>query len=1466
MTTINNDTVISLIDTRSNSVSLLLPSTSNIRNRALLFKDIYGTFSVNNFTIQTIGDDLFQDNTNEFVVDTDNAFVTISADTSNNKWNILSIADDSGANWYKYVAKGGVTINNQTNVLSLDVSGKTVLSNTSNYLSVKRELVHYSNFIVSFASENTNANSGVYFYNQGNSSITPTSNTNSEVDISYNGSLWVAVGKSNGSSSSISYSSNGISWTNATTQFGVEGRGVTYGSNNGSNIWVAVGDNGDGYNIFYSYDGTNWTNNTSASFSGALYSVLYNSAQSNWLIAGYISGGGIALMSDPTSGSITTPSSGGFDSYGVYTAYNGSNLWVAVGSSTTYNDIQYSSDCINWTAGNNVTYATDTFFTDSNVHFGASVAYGNGIWIAVGYDSGYSNSIYSSTDGVNFSLINSSVLDSIVDIKYVYGDTWVMTNYLNQILYSTDNGSNWTAISLVDAPYYINDSISVQTMSHIVYTSNYIYTSNVQPALEVYGDVNIHGTLNFIDQSIIGSDIQVSTIHAAYFIGDGSKLINITGGGGGDPELSTLSSIIAFGFSTISTTYGQIFNTSTLTANNANISSIATSSITLGTSVGFLQTTALQAIAVSSIQTNAFILNANFTNLTSISSVTIQSSNILTTNITTNLLVATSNITTPAILNSAGTNIINLNYAPFSGGPTPITLISSVVTNYTNFNAIGNQGQQQFLINTNLVTPTTGMYLYATGAATPLIYNFSPTASFFTVPMTVNTVATCLANNGNIMLQSRTNGQNPFTFSYDGLMWYPGTAAINASGNINAFAYNGSNLWVALGNNGNIATSPNGITWTSRTTPFNGTSAGGLAYNGSLWVAGGGSNPNASNTLAYSTDAITWTAIASGGFSNGGCGGGQSIGWNGSYWVAVGQTGLNVGAGATTNTSNAVLYSFNGSNWFNSRTVPATFLTGRTVAWSPTLNIWAAGGAGTPANSSNNLIWSTDGSNWSNAISVIGTGPNTQVNAIIWDGSLFVAGGATSGTGCLVTSSDGRNWVTNSNFTGFNINSITYDAFMNTNIQVSSFTATAATISSATVSSIRYGTGPGFVNFTALQAIAVSTIQINAGFVNTTTISSVNANITSSLVVSSILTAGLQVGASSNTRIFFAGFSNTYSRTVIAEQSNAPTSQELLLYKGGTSADQIRAQTTGSISLEAGVAARTWPTNTNAGANPSLFINGTPGIGLTQIGINTNAPATGVTLDVTLQAGTAQIRAPQMSSLQVFTSSILATVGQFSTINSLSISTGVINLPAYSFSSIFAQTVSAGILNISSLNTNVLSTNTFAVSTLNVNFISSAQATFSSLIVNAMQFGAGDGFVDFGAVRSVVVSSIQTNTGLATATQMQASTISATLFPVYYNTIISTVNTGNTMFLPTSASGSYVFITSAAASGSVVSVSLPTTSVPTGSLFVIKHKGQTGGTNTVNIVNTASVLAASTTTTAVYSGTEWMSLGISGVA
>jgi hypothetical protein len=143
---------------------------------------------------------------------------------------------------------------------------------------------------------------------------------------------------------------------------------------------------------------------------------------------------------------------------------------------------------------------------------------------------------------------------------------------------------------------------------------------------------------------------------------------------------------------------------------------------------------------------------------------------------------------------------------------------------------------------------------------------------------------------------------------------------------------------------------------------------------------------------------------------------------------------------------------------------------------------------------------------------------------------------------------------------------------------------------------------------------------------------------------SSIQANGLLLGTTSNTTIFFDGLLGTYDLTTISElaMSNSASNQELLLYKGGNSIlDQIRLQTTGNVIIETQVPARTWPSYTQ-GNFQSFFITGQGGAQNAQVGINTNIttiPAA-VTLDVTNATGTATIRAPIVSTTQLFTSSI----------------------------------------------------------------------------------------------------------------------------------------------------------------------------------------------------------------------------------
>jgi len=109
--------------------------------------------------------------------------------------------------------------------------------------------------------------------------------------------------------------------------------------------------------------------------------------------------------------------------------------------------------------------------------------------------------------------------------------------------------------------------------------------------------------------------------------------------------------------------------------------------------------------------------------------------------------------------------------------------------------------------------------------------------------------------------------------STDGITW-----TLQTHGNAKfGVAYNGSNLWVAVGTDC-IETSPNGITWTTRTSSFEGEPIYRVAHNQSnLWVAVG-----SSSKVATSPDGITWTQRTASAIEF------LDVASNGELWVIVG--------------------------------------------------------------------------------------------------------------------------------------------------------------------------------------------------------------------------------------------------------------------------------------------------------------------------------------------------------------------------------------------------------------------------------------------------------------------------------------------------------------------------------------------------------------------------------------------------
>lgn len=107
---------------------------------------------------------------------------------------------------------------------------------------------------------------------------------------------------------------------------------------------------------------------------------------------------------------------------------------------------------------------------------------------------------------------------------------------------------------------------------------------------------------------------------------------------------------------------------------------------------------------------------------------------------------------------------------------------------------------------------------------------------------------------------------------------------------IYSLAY-GAGVFVAVGQAGKVATSPNGITWTQRTSGYS-ANLNGVAFGDGLFVAVGQfDSGNPANAVLTSSDAVDWT-LEEGGESSGLPGTLNGIAYGNGQWLAVGNAGM----------------------------------------------------------------------------------------------------------------------------------------------------------------------------------------------------------------------------------------------------------------------------------------------------------------------------------------------------------------------------------------------------------------------------------------------------------------------------------------------------------------------------------------------------------------------------------------------
>ena len=214
--------------------------------------------------------------------------------------------------------------------------------------------------------------------------------------------------------------------------------------------------------------------------------------------------------------------------------------------------------------------------------------------------------------------------------------------------------------------------------------------------------------------------------------------------------------------------------------------------------------------------------------------------------------------------------------------------------------------------------------------------------------------------------------------------WMPPTSVPVGTTSLSTVIFSGQQF-VALGIDGSILTSTDGLTWTLATgsipsASMNGIAFGSVSGTGTYVAVGNGGN------IFTSTDLVTWTTALSNP-SNG----------NDLFGVAFLNGGFLNGGFVATGASGTLLTSTDGSNWTAPASHTTNALRGAAFRSAPTPVYVVVGDAGT-------IVTSADGITWSSPIT---PPPLLQpLNNVVF-GSRFVAVGQ---GGAVVFSDDGSIW------------------------------------------------------------------------------------------------------------------------------------------------------------------------------------------------------------------------------------------------------------------------------------------------------------------------------------------------------------------------------------------------------------------------------------------------------------------------
>ena len=787
------------------------------------------------------------------------------------------------------------------------------------------------------------SNTGVVLANSSGNLSTSVGTTGQVLTIDGSGN---AVWASPGSSAPSVIGENWVSQTGPAT---IALSSVAYGGG----TYVAVGyDGSDPHAIMYSTDGVTWSNaGISGSYAYNWTSITYGAGTFVAVSDGSEGGGGaygeVMTSSDGITWTLQTASA---DHAWKSVTYGGGHF-VAVASGST----MYSSDGVTWTEGSGL------YFTP------AAVTYGSGTFVVVNSSASSPNVMYSTDGGTSWTPASGGPTAAWGGVAYGAGVfTAVSKDGSGDVMYSTA-GTSWTT-SGVSTPssqewksvafgggLFVAVAQDGTTSNDVMYSTDGITWSNTSVSTPVANQWQsvAYGSSMFVavaNNGTTSNEIMTSVTSGG---SGGSLAIGSAIGGGSANEIlytddsGDLAQDANFRYSD-SDGYSPIFDVGGSGSHTTNATHFVVKDTT------------------SSILANAY--NVSLGDVVGLGN-------------STDFVLNDSSQSITANVAESGSGSFTINT---EGSPT-LSVASGAVSLYGLYAFPDSNGSAGQVLKTD-GAGNLSWVADATGTSLGSVW-ISRTS-----PVLGDWGSIAYGDGKFVAVGGGTSGpSNKVMYSADGTTWSTAGVSVPVSAQWSSVAY-GAGEFVAVSLDGDVMSSPDGITWTAGTAAE---SIGwrSVVYGGGQFVVVGSGGSTSGDDVMYSSDGLTWS---NSGVSVPVLNTWRSVAYGHGIYVAISNDG---------GPSNDVMISSDGITWTSEGAGTPfqgwdaiTFGNGKFVAVS---NSSLFGGDG--------VMSSSDGITWT--LSGTSPGPSTWTSVTYGAGQFVAVSQSGSTTDDIMTSTDGLNWT-----------------------------------------------------------------------------------------------------------------------------------------------------------------------------------------------------------------------------------------------------------------------------------------------------------------------------------------------------------------------------------------------------------------------------------------------------------------------